>query len=62
LGPIRPVPVTDWMRDYETREIAGLRWETVPTPGMTNGASSYVVTLPESGPPAGVRRRGDLLR
>ena len=31
--------------DYEQREIAGLTWEVVPTPGATNGASSYVVVL-----------------
>jgi glyoxylase-like metal-dependent hydrolase (beta-lactamase superfamily II) len=45
-GPVRPVPVSGWLRDYETHEIAGLTWEVVPTPGHTNGASSYVVTLP----------------
>jgi glyoxylase-like metal-dependent hydrolase (beta-lactamase superfamily II) len=44
--PVRPIPVSGWLRDYETREIAGLRWEVVPTPGHTDGASSYVVTLP----------------
>ena len=45
--PIRPLPVADWLRDYETRTIAGLHWEVVPTPGVTIGASSYVVTLGE---------------
>ena len=39
------MPVDNWMMDYETRGIAGLSWEVVPTPGMTNGASSYVVTV-----------------
>lgn len=46
FSPVRPLPVTGWMRDYETRTIAGLSWQVVPTPGHTNGASSYVVTLP----------------
>jgi glyoxylase-like metal-dependent hydrolase (beta-lactamase superfamily II) len=46
FAPVRPLPVSDWMRDYETRRIAGLSWEVVPTPGHTNGASSYIVTLP----------------
>ena len=45
FSPVRPVPVRDWMMDYETRTIAGLQWETVPTPGHTNGASSYLVAL-----------------
>ena len=45
FSPVRPVPVDGWMMDYETRDIAGLSWEVVPTPGMTNGASSYVVTI-----------------
>ena len=44
-APVRPLPVTGWMMDYEIREIVGLTWEVIPTPGMTNGASSYVVTL-----------------
>jgi glyoxylase-like metal-dependent hydrolase (beta-lactamase superfamily II) len=45
FSPVRALPVTDWMMDYETRRIAGLAWEVVPTPGVTNGASSYLVTL-----------------
>ena len=45
FSPVRPIPVTDWMMDYETRNIAGLAWEAVPTPGATNGAISCVVTL-----------------
>ena len=45
FSPVRPVPVDGWMMDYETREIAGLSWEVVPTPGMTNGASSYVAAI-----------------
>lgn len=51
FAPVRALPVTGWMMDYETREIAGLTWEVIPTPGLTNGASSYVVTL-------GARRLG----
>ena len=45
FAPIRPLPIADWLMDYEQREIAGLAWEVVPTPGATNGASSYVVEL-----------------
>ncbi len=45
FSPIRPIPVTDGMMDYETRNIAGLEWEVIPTPGVTNGASSYLVTI-----------------
>ncbi len=45
FSPVRSLPITNWMMDYETRDIAGLSWEVVPTPGMTNGASSYIVTL-----------------
>ncbi len=45
FSPIRPIPEIDWLMDYETREIAGLEWEVVPTPGVTNGASSYIVNL-----------------
>ena len=33
------------MMDYETRNIAGLEWEVIPTPGVTNGASSYLATV-----------------
>lgn len=44
-SPVRPLPVTGWMMDYETRQIAGLQWEVIPTPGVTNGASSYLTTL-----------------
>lgn len=46
FAPVRALPVSpDWLMDYETRAIAGLTWEVVPTPGASNGASSYVVTL-----------------
>ena len=45
FGPVRPIPVSGWMMDYEKRSIAGLEWEVVPTPGVTNGAVSYVVEL-----------------
>ena len=44
-SPVRAQPVSGWMMDYEKRAIAGLTWEVVPTPGATNGANSYVVTL-----------------
>jgi glyoxylase-like metal-dependent hydrolase (beta-lactamase superfamily II) len=45
FSPVRPLPVVDWMMDYETRSIAGLDWEVVPTPGATQGSVSYVVTV-----------------
>ena len=45
FSPIRAQPVSDWMMDYEKRELAGLDWEVIPTPGATNGASSYIATL-----------------
>ncbi|MEE3260030.1 MAG: MBL fold metallo-hydrolase [Candidatus Latescibacterota bacterium] len=45
FSPVRAQPVSGWMMDYEKREIAGLEWEVVPTPGATNGASSYITTL-----------------
>jgi len=43
FSPVRPLPVHDWAMDYETRSMAGLSWEVVPTPGVTGAASSYVV-------------------
>ena len=45
FSPVRTVPIDGWMMDYETRDIAGLSWEVVPSPGMTNGASSYIATI-----------------
>ena len=45
FSPVRPVPVDGWMMDYEVRRIAGLDWEVIPTPGVTNGAVSYAVTV-----------------
>ena len=45
FSPVRPLPVSDWMMDYEKRTIAGLEIEVVPTPGVTNGASTYLVRL-----------------
>jgi len=44
-APVRPLPVSDWMMDYETRTIAGRDWTVVPTPGVSNGAASYAVTV-----------------
>jgi len=35
--------VDEWAMDYGTVEAGGLRWKVVPTPGVTNGACSYVV-------------------
>ncbi len=45
FSPVRPLPVSGWMMDYEKRTIAGLEIEVVPTPGATNGASTYLVRL-----------------
>lgn len=45
FSPVLPLPVAGWLMDYEKREIAGLEWEVIPTPAVTNGASSYVVTV-----------------
>jgi len=46
-APVRPIAVDRWMLDYEVATLAGLRVEVVPTPGVTMGAASYIVTLPE---------------
>jgi glyoxylase-like metal-dependent hydrolase (beta-lactamase superfamily II) len=43
FSPVRAIPVDEWAMDYESRQIAGLTWTVVPTPGVTNGACSYVV-------------------
>lgn len=45
FAPVRPIPVDGWLRDYETRSVAGLTWEVIPTPGQSVGASSYLVTM-----------------
>jgi glyoxylase-like metal-dependent hydrolase (beta-lactamase superfamily II) len=44
-APVRPLPIDGWMMDLETRRIAGLDIEVIPTPAATNGAVSYVVTV-----------------
>ncbi|HND62005.1 MAG TPA: MBL fold metallo-hydrolase [Opitutaceae bacterium] len=46
FAPIAPLPVGRWMMDYERTTLAGLTVEVVPTPGVTMGAATYVVTLP----------------
>lgn len=43
-APVKALEVDGWLMDYETRQIAGLNVEVIPTPAATNGASSYVVT------------------
>jgi len=45
-APVEPLEVDRWMMDYERTTLAGLEVEVVPTPGVTVGAASYVVTLP----------------
>jgi len=42
-SPIRPIPVDDWLMDYETRSLGGLTWRVLPTPGVTTGAISLIV-------------------
>jgi glyoxylase-like metal-dependent hydrolase (beta-lactamase superfamily II) len=46
-APIRPIVVDRWMNDYETATLAGLTVTVVPTPGVTMGAASYIVTRPD---------------
>jgi glyoxylase-like metal-dependent hydrolase (beta-lactamase superfamily II) len=43
-APVTPLEIDGWMMDYETRQLAGLNVEVVPTPAATNGAVSYVIT------------------
>lgn len=45
FAPIVPLAVDRWLLDYERCFLAGLEVEVVPTPGVTIGAASYVVTL-----------------
>ncbi len=42
-SPVRRIPVDEWLMDYETREVGGLSWRVLPTPGVTTGAISLVV-------------------
>lgn len=46
FGPVQPVAVDRWMMDYERAWLAGLSVEVVPTPAVTMGATTYVITLP----------------
>jgi glyoxylase-like metal-dependent hydrolase (beta-lactamase superfamily II) len=46
FAPLEALDGLDWAMDYESVEIAGLRVQTVPTPGPTMGAVTYVVDLP----------------
>ena len=43
FSPVQPLPVDEWAMDYGTVEAGGLQWTVVPTPGVSNGACSYVV-------------------
>lgn len=43
FSPVRPIPVQEWAMDYGAVDAGGLQWTVVPTPGVTNGACSYVV-------------------
>lgn len=47
-APIQPLAVDRWMMDYSTEMVAGLSVETIPTPAVTMGAVTYLVTLPNS--------------
>jgi len=44
FGPLEPLVVDRWLMDYEIIKLAGLTIEVVPTPGVTLGASTYLVT------------------
>ncbi len=46
FAPIAPLPVGRWLLDYERATLAGLAVEVIPTPGVTMGAVTYLVTLP----------------
>jgi glyoxylase-like metal-dependent hydrolase (beta-lactamase superfamily II) len=43
FSPVAPIEVDEWAMDYGTVAAGGLTWTVVPTPGVTNGACSYVV-------------------
>lgn len=45
FAPAAPLCVDRWLIDYARYQIAGLEVEVVPTPGVSLGAVSYVVTL-----------------
>ena len=44
-APIEPIPITNWLKDWEKVSIAGLSFLVVPTPGVTLGAVSYLCEL-----------------
>lgn len=43
--PIRPIPVKDWLQDWDVVPIGGVSFEVLPTPGMTIGAVSLACTV-----------------
>lgn len=45
FAPIEAIPVSGWLRDYDTVTLAGLPCMVVPTPGVTNGAVSLLCRL-----------------
>jgi len=44
-APIEPIPVTHWLKDWETVSIGDLSFRVIPTPGVTLGAVSLVCEL-----------------
>jgi glyoxylase-like metal-dependent hydrolase (beta-lactamase superfamily II) len=45
--PIEPIPVDQWLKDWETVSIGGLSFRVIPTPGVTLGAVSLECELEE---------------
>lgn len=46
FAPIEPVAVDRWMMDYARTRLAGCEVEVIPTPGVTLGAVTYLITMP----------------
>ncbi len=45
FSPIRPIPVNEFVHDWDRRMLGGLEWEVIPAPGVTTGAVNYVTTI-----------------
>lgn len=45
FSPVRPIPVTGWVHDWDNVKIAGLEVEVIPAPGVTTGAVNYIITV-----------------
>ncbi len=44
FAPVRPIPVAEWLYDWDRKKIAGLDVEVVPAPGASQGGMAYLVT------------------